>query len=286
MNLKDFIVSSHQKINLKNKSTDFTECFGKKEEVKEKLSENIELLSKLQDLFYANDTYSLLMIFQGMDTAGKDGVIRHVMSGINPQGVQVFSFKEPSSEELDHDYLWRSVKALPEIGRIGIFNRSYYEEVLITRVRPEVLAKQKLPGKPPKKIWKHRYEDINHWEQYLTRNGVIILKFFLNISKKEQKKRLLERIDNSDKNWKFSAFDLENRKYWNQYMHAYQDMLNHTSSDWAPWHIIPSDHKWFARILVANIIIAKLKSLNLSYPQIDEEQKRILEKYRQLLKKE
>ncbi len=286
MNLKHFTISTHREIKLKDYPSDFIRDFENKEDTSQKLKKNIQLLSQLQNLFYANDTYSLLIIFQGMDTSGKDGAIRHVLSGVNPQGIQVFSFKEPSSEELDHDYLWRSVKALPERGRIGVFNRSYYEEVLITHVRPEILAKQKLPAEALKNIWKHRYEDITQWEQYLTRNGVIILKFFLNISKNEQKKRLLDRINNPEKNWKFSAFDLENRRHWNEYMRAYESMLSQTSHSQAPWYIIPSDNKWFARVMISDIIISKLNSLRLNYPKTSSEQKRILEEYKRLLQKE
>ena len=287
MDLKHFIIPPNKKFLLKNYLTNFTGHFNKKENAQKKLEEDIARLAELQDLLYAQDNYALLIIFQAMDTAGKDGAIKHIMSGVNPQGVQVYSFKEPSAEELDHDYLWRSMKALPGRGRIGIFNRSYYEEVLVTRVRPEILSKQKLPPESNKRnIWKQRFEDINHMERYLVRNGVILLKFFLHISKKEQKERLLGRINDSEKNWKFSASDLENRKYWNRYMKAYQDMMNHTSTEWAPWHIIPSDHKWFARVAVANVIISKMESLHLRYPKVSKEEESNLLKYKKTLKRQ
>ena len=207
-----------------------------------------------------------------MDAAGKDSTIKHVMSGINPQGCQVFSFKAPSTEELDHDYLWRSFKALPERGRIGIFNRSYYEEVLAVRVHPELLAAQQLPHVPKgDRIWQQRFEEINNFEKYLDNNGVVVLKFFLNVSKEEQKKRFLERINIPEKNWKFSLGDVQVRKFWDDYMNAYGDMLSHTSTDYAPWHVIPADHKWFTRLAVADIVCAKLKELNLQYPQMNPE---------------
>ena len=287
MDLKDFIVPPNKKILLKDYPSNFTGHFSKKENAQKKLEGDIARLAELQDLLYAQGNYALLIIFQAMDTAGKDGAIKHVMSGVNPQGVEVHSFKEPSAEELSHDYLWRSMKALPERGRIGIFNRSYYEEVLVTRVRPEILSKQKLPPRDdPNKIWEQRFEDINHMERYLVRNGVILLKFFLHISKKEQKERLLSRIEDSDKNWKFSASDLESRKYWDDYMEAYQDTMNHTSTKWAPWHIIPSDHKWFTRVAIADVIVSKMESLHLSYPKVSKEEKTNLLNYKKLLQGE
>ena len=287
MDLTNFIIPPNKKISLKDYSSDFTGNFSKKENAQKKLETDIARLAELQDLLYAQGNYALLIIFQAMDTAGKDGAIKHVMSGVNPQGVEVHSFKEPSAEELSHDYLWRSMKALPERGRIGIFNRSYYEEVLVTRVRPEILSKQKLPpGIDLNKLWKQRFEDINHVERYLVRNGVILLKLFLHISKDEQKERLLSRIEDSKKNWKFSASDLESRKYWDHYMKVYQDMMSRTSTEWAPWHIIPSDHKWFARVAVADVIVSKLESLHLSYPKVSKEEKLNLLKYKKLLKKQ
>jgi PPK2 family polyphosphate:nucleotide phosphotransferase len=233
------------------------------------LQKGVRQLGKYQDILYAQNTYALLIIFQAMDAAGKDSTIKHVMSGVNPQGCQVFNFKAPSVEELDHDYLWRSLKALPERGRIGIFNRSYYEEVLIVRVHPELLDQQQLPvAAKGKKIWSRRFAEINNLEKYLVDNGVLVLKFFLNVSKAEQKTRFLERIHQPEKNWKFSVSDVQERAFWDDYMAAYEDMLTHTSTEWAPWYVIPADHKWFTRLAVVDIICAKLKSLDLQYPSI------------------
>jgi PPK2 family polyphosphate:nucleotide phosphotransferase len=249
------------------------------------LERGVQGLAKYQDMLYAQNTYALLVIFQAMDAAGKDSTIKHVMSGVNPQGVQVFSFKSPSHEERDHDYLWRSVKALPERGRIGIHNRSYYEEVLVTRVHPEILETQQLPARAKKgNVWKRRFREINNFERYLVNNGTVVLKFFLNVSKDEQKKRFLERIDQREKNWKFSAADVKVRADWDKYMRAYEDAFAHTSTKWAPWYVIPADHKWFARLLVAFIIYRTLKKLDLAYPTLGEahraellEAKRLLE---------
>ena len=242
-----------------------------------KLKTGILQLAKYQDVLYAQNSYSLLIIFQAMDAAGKDSTIKHVMSGVNPQGCQVFSFKSPSEEELDHDYLWRSMKSLPERGRIGIFNRSYYEELLIVRVHPEILKKQQLPNFPEgNQIWKQRFEEINNFEKYLVNNGVIVLKFFLNVSKSVQKKRFLARIDSPEKHWKFSASDIQERAFWNDYMNAYEQVFRHTSTEVAPWYIVPADRKWFTRLVVADIICTKLQELNLQYPQISEEHKRQL----------
>ena len=233
------------------------------------LQASVEEISQYQDMLYAQDTHALLIIFQAMDAAGKDSTIKHVMSGINPQGCQVYSFKAPSAEELDHDYLWRSFRLLPERGRIGIFNRSYYEETLIVRVHPEILAAQKLPPglKSDKTIWRQRFDEINNFEKYLVNNGILILKFFLNVSKQEQKQRFLERIDRPEKNWKFSTSDATERQFWDDYMRAYQDVFRYTSTEWAPWYIIPADAKWFTRLTVAHLIADKLRSLNLAYPQ-------------------
>jgi len=222
-----------------------------------------------------------------MDAAGKDSTIKHVMSGVNPQGCQVFSFKAPSTEELDHDYLWRSFKALPERGRIGIFNRSYYEEVLAVRVHPELLAAQQLPHVPKgDRIWHQRFEEMNNFEKYLHNNGVVVLKFFLNVSKAEQKKRFLERINLPEKNWKFSFGDVQVRNFWDDYMNAYEDVLNHTSTDHAPWHVIPADHKWFTRLAVADIVCTKIKELNLQYPQMNPEHLQELLQVKALLESE
>ena len=228
-------------------------------------------LAELQDMLYAQDCWAVLLIFQAMDAAGKDGAIKHVMSGVNPQGCQVFSFKSPTSEDLDHDYLWRCIKCLPERGRIGIFNRSYYEETLVVRVHREFLEKQKLPPDLiTKNIWKERFQDIRSFERYLTRNGVAIRKFFLHVSNKEQKKRFLERIEEPEKNWKFSANDAKERQHWDDYMEAYEDMIRSTATKAAPWYIVPADNKWFTRVVVAAAVVEALDSLNLKYPKVSE----------------
>jgi PPK2 family polyphosphate:nucleotide phosphotransferase len=244
-----------------------------KARAKEGLATGVEVLADLQDRLYAQDRWSLLLIFQAMDAAGKDGVIKHVMSGVNPQGCQVYSFKAPTSEDLDHDYLWRCLKRLPERGRIGIFNRSYYEETLVVRVHPELLGKQKLPQACiTPDIWDQRFEDIRNVESYLGRNGVVIRKFFLNVSKKEQKKRFLERIDNPAKNWKFSSADAEERGHWDEYMEAYEDMIRKTSTKEAPWFVVPADNKWFTRLVVAAAVIETLAELGLEYPKVGKQQ--------------
>jgi PPK2 family polyphosphate:nucleotide phosphotransferase len=243
-----------------------------KPRAKEALSMGVEVLAELQDRLYAQDNWAVLLIFQAMDAAGKDGAIKHVMSGINPQGCQVFSFKAPTSEDLDHDYLWRCIKCLPERGRIGIFNRSYYEETLVVRVHREFLEKQKLPPDLiSKDIWKERFQDIRSFERYLTRNGVIIRKFFLHVSNKEQKKRFLERIEEPEKNWKFSANDAKERGYWDDYMEAYEDMIQNTATKAAPWYVVPADNKWFTRVVVAAAVIEALDSLDLKYPEVSKE---------------
>ena len=287
MNHQNLIVPPGKKITLKNYDPDFIGKFKLKEDAQKKLEEDVAELAEMQDVLYAQNTYALLIIVQAMDAAGKDGVIKHVMSGVNPQGCQVTSFKAPSAEELDHDFLWRAEKALPERGRIGIFNRSYYEEVLVVRVHPEILERQKLPPeKMDKQIWKNRYEDINNFERYLVRNGIVVLKFFLNVSKKEQKERFLERINTPRKNWKFSAQDVTERGCWSDYMKAYEDVFNHTSTEWAPWYIIPADHKWYTRAAVADVINAKLKSLKLRYPSVSDEHKQELMKAKEMLENE
>jgi PPK2 family polyphosphate:nucleotide phosphotransferase len=237
------------------------------------LEQNKQKLSALQELFWASDSYSMLIILQGMDAAGKDGVINHVMSGVNPQGCQVTGFRTPSEEELDHDFLWRYSKALPQRGRIGIFNRSYYEDVLIVRVRPEVLEKNKLPpGSRDKLFWNRRYNDINAFEKHLTGNGTVILKFFLNLSKERQRQRLLARLEEPDKNWKFSFTDLSEREKWKDYREAYREVLEKTNTEWAPWYVIPADKKWVARASVSEIIVSKIAELELEYPVLTEEQ--------------
>jgi PPK2 family polyphosphate:nucleotide phosphotransferase len=248
-----------------------------KPRAKELLAEGVETLGELQDVLYAQDQWSLLLIFQAMDAAGKDGAIKHVMSGINPQGCQVYSFKSPSAEDLDHDFLWRCLKCLPERGRIGIFNRSYYEETLVVRVHPELLAKQKIPKQlMTKNIWEERFEDIRNFERYLTRNGVVIRKFFLHLSAGEQKKRFLERIDNPAKNWKFSSNDSRERAFWKDYMKAYEDMICNTATDYAPWYVVPADNKWFTRVVVAAAVVDALAELDLRYPEVGEAQRQQL----------
>ena len=256
-----------------------------KPKAKEALQWGVDILAELQDKLYAQDRWSVLLIFQAMDAAGKDGAIKHVMSGINPQGCQVFSFKAPTSEDLDHDFLWRCIKCLPERGRIGIFNRSYYEETLVVRVHKEILAKQKLPDKlVTKHIWDERFPDIRNFEKYLHRNGIIVRKFFLHVSKEEQKKRFLERIDNPEKNWKFSSADAKERGHWDEYMNAYEDMIRNTATKDSPWYVVPADNKWFTRVVVAAAVIDALASLNLNYPEVGEDKLKELAEAKNLLK--
>jgi len=248
-----------------------------KPRAKEALATGVEALALLQDMLYAQDNWAMLLIFQAMDAAGKDGAIKHVMSGINPQGCQVYSFKAPTSEDLDHDYLWRCMRCLPERGRIGIFNRSYYEETLVVRVHPEFLERQKLPPDlVTKDIWDKRFRDIRQCERYLTQNGIIIRKFFLHVSKQEQKKRFLERLENPEKNWKFSANDAKEREFWNDYMKAYEEMIQHTATQDAPWYVVPADNKWFTRVVVAAAVIDALDGLDLEYPKVGKEKRREL----------
>lgn len=241
------------------------------------LEKGVERLAELQAMLYAQDNWAVLLIFQAMDAAGKDSTIKHVMSGVNPQGCQVYSFKAPSSEDLDHDFMWRTNRCLPERGRIGIFNRSYYEEVLIVRVHPEILAKQRLPPSlVTKKIWKDRFRDINCFERYLQRNGTIIRKFFLHVSKKEQKKRFLARLDEPEKNWKFSLADVKEREYWDDYMQAYEDMIRNTATDHAPWCVVPADNKWYTRLVVGATVLDALQDLPLAYPTLDDAKRKEL----------
>jgi PPK2 family polyphosphate:nucleotide phosphotransferase len=257
-----------------------------KPRAQEALAAGIQALASLQDMLYAQDRWTLLLIFQAMDAAGKDSAIKHVMSGINPQGVEVYSFKAPSAEELDHDYLWRCFKCLPARGRIGIFNRSYYEETLVVRVHPEFLARQKIPPElVTSDIWKDRFQDIRNFERYLVRNGIVIRKFFLHVSKKEQKKRFLERVENPAKNWKFSASDLEERKFWEKYMEAYEEMIRQTAAPDAPWFVVPADNKWFTRVVIAAAVIDALASLNLSYPEVGKEKRKELAAVKRALMK-
>ncbi|MGO8836912.1 MAG: polyphosphate kinase 2 family protein [Limisphaerales bacterium] len=268
---KPFRVTDGKKFRLKD--FDPGELLGftteDKPRAKEALAMGVQALAELQEKLYADDQWALLLIFQAMDAAGKDGAIKHVMSGVNPQGCQVFSFKTPSAEELDHDYLWRCMKVLPNRGHIGIFNRSYYEDTLVVRVHPELLKKQKVPPELiTKNIWQERFEDIRTFERYLARNGVLVRKFFLHVSKKEQKRRFLERIENPQKNWKFSAADMKERGYWDEYQAAYEDMIRHTATEEAPWYVVPADNKWFTRAMVAAAVIETLASLDLEYPQV------------------
>jgi len=242
-----------------------------KPRAKEVLSNGVQLLAELQDMLYAQDRWAVLIILQAMDAAGKDGTIKHIMSGVNPQGCQVHSFKSPSPEELDHDYLWRCMKALPNKGNIGIFNRSYYEETLVVRVHKEYLANEKLPPElVTRSIWKERFQDIRSFERYLTRNGVVIRKFYLHVSKEEQERRFMERIENPEKNWKFSASDVKERQYWDDYMESFEDMIRNTATENAPWYVVPADNKWFTRLVVAAAIIDALASLGLHYPKVDD----------------
>jgi PPK2 family polyphosphate:nucleotide phosphotransferase len=258
-----------------------------KEEAKELLERGVVLLSELQEKLYAQDSWALLLIFQAMDAAGKDSTIKHVMSGVNPQGCQVYSFKAPSNEELDHDFLWRTSKALPERGRIGIFNRSYYEEVLVVRVHPELLHRQKVPANLLKKdVWKHRYEDINAFERYANRNGIAIRKFFLHVSKEEQRRRFLKRLDQPEKNWKFSMLDAREREHWDDYMDAYEKMIRRTATEEAPWFVVPADNKWFTRLVVAASVIDALESLDLAFPQIDAAKRKELQAARAELERQ
>jgi PPK2 family polyphosphate:nucleotide phosphotransferase len=284
--VQSFLVPPGKKISLKDYDPgDTADLMGKKkEEAANLLQKGLQLLSEYQDKLYAQDTYALLIVLQAMDAAGKDSVIKHVMSGLNPQGCQVYNFKTPSTEELNHDYLWRNFKALPERGRIGIFNRSYYEEVLVVRVHPEILEHERLPAEArAKDIWTRRFEEMNNFEKYLVANGIVVVKFFLNVSRDEQEKRFLERIDQPEKNWKFSLSDAKERAFWGDYMRAYEDVFNHTSTRWAPWYIIPADHKWFTRLAVAAAIVAKMKEINPEYPKMTQEQEQELLKAKAVL---
>jgi PPK2 family polyphosphate:nucleotide phosphotransferase len=272
---KPYVVTDGKKFRLKDVDPSDTGELSSEDKprAKEALQTGVDALAQLQDVLYAQDKWSVLLIFQAMDAAGKDGTIKHVMSGVNPQGCQVSSFKTPSNEELDHDYLWRSFRHLPERGRIGIFNRSYYEETLVVRVHPEYLQGQKLPPKLiTKNIWKERFEDIRSFERYLSRNGTIVRKFFLHVSKAEQKKRFLERLENPDKNWKFSSSDLAERGHWDDYQKAYEDTIRETATKDSPWYVVPADNKWYTRVVVAAAVIDALASLDLHYPKVDAAQ--------------
>jgi PPK2 family polyphosphate:nucleotide phosphotransferase len=287
MNHEPFLVKPQKTIKLRDFDPTFTGKYKTAAETEEKLRKSTLKMAKLQDILYAQNTYGLLIIIQAMDAAGKDSAVKHVFSGVNPQGCTVVNFKAPSAQELDRDYLWRAHKDMPERGGIGIFNRSYYEEVLIARVHPHILSKQQLPDEAKhKKIWNDRFEQINAFEKHLVQNGIVVLKFFLNVSKKEQKQRFLERIDNPDKNWKFALSDVEERKHWDKYQRAYEDVFTHTSTKYAPWHIIPADNKWFTRLILSDIINETLEKLDLRYPELSAEQKASLQTARESLMSE
>ena len=285
--VKPFRVPDGASFRLKDFDPAETLGLKSKEHAHETLEHGIARLCDLQEKLYAQDRWAVLVILQAMDAAGKDSTIKHVMSGLNPQGCSVTSFKAPSAEDLDHDFLWRATRSLPERGKIGIFNRSYYEEVLVARVHPEILSREKLPPDLVSgKIWQGRFEDINAYERYLSRNGIVVLKFFLNVSKKEQKRRFLERLDEPEKNWKFSASDVLERQHWNEYMGAYEEMIRNTSTERAPWYVVPADHKWFTRVVVAEALIHVLDKLNLSFPKVDAEKRKDLKRARIILKNE
>jgi len=283
---KPFRVTDGRGFRLKDIDPGDTLQFGSEEKprAQEALAIGIRALAELQDMLYAQDRWAVLLIFQAMDAAGKDGTIKHVMSGVNPQGCQVDSFKAPSAEDLNHDYLWRCMQRVPERGRIGIFNRSYYEEALVVRVHREFLERQTLPPElVTKDIWTHRFQDIRSYERYLARNGVIIRKFFLHVSKKEQKRRFLERLENPEKNWKFSANDIKERAFWNNYMDAYEDMIRNTATPDAPWYVVPADNKWFTRIVVGAAVVEALDALDLRYPKVSKEKLKELSAAKQVL---
>lgn len=284
--VEPFRIETGRDFHLKSRKTDERGDLDK-DKANRIIDANRGRLRALQEKLYAQDRWSVLLIFQGMDAAGKDSAIEHIMSGINPQGCEVYSFKTPTSTELDHDFMWRTTIALPERGRIGIFNRSYYEELLVVRVHPEILAKEKLPaGLVTKNIWRERFEDIAAFERYLARNGTLILKFFLHISKDEQRRRFLDRLAEPAKNWKFSLGDIVERKLWDKYQAAYQDLISHTSAKHAPWHVVPADHKWFARVVISSAIVGAMEKLDLRYPEVDKATAGELKKVREALEKE
>jgi len=270
---KPFRITRGEEFRMKDVDPGYTLSFKSeaKPRAKEALAIGVQALADLQDKLYAQDKWAVLLIFQAMDAAGKDGTIKHVLSGVNPQGCQVYSFKSPSAEDLDHDYLWRCMKSLPNRGHIGIFNRSYYEETLVVRVHPEFLAKQRVPAAlVTKRIWKERFQDIRSFERYLVRNGIVVVKFFLHVSKKEQKRRFLERAQEPEKNWKFSGSDMAERDHWDKYQDAYEDMIRNTATKHSPWYVVPADNKWFTRLVVAAAVVDTLASLDLAYPQVDK----------------
>jgi len=281
---KTYRVESGKHFRLKDFDPADTGHLHSKEHAEKALQEGIVRTAELQDRLYAQDTWALLLIFQAMDAAGKDGIIKHVMTGINPQGCQVYSFKAPSEPELQHDFLWRTTRCLPERGHIGIFNRSYYEEVLVVRVHPEILKSQKTPQSlVGKNVWEERFEDIRCFERHMARSGTVIRKFFLNVSKKEQKKRFLARLDEPEKNWKFSAADIRERQCWDDYQNAYEEMIGNTATELAPWYVVPADNKWFTRLVVSTVVVDTLESLDLAYPKVDEAKRKELEAAKKIL---
>jgi PPK2 family polyphosphate:nucleotide phosphotransferase len=284
---KPYRIEQGKNFRLKDFDPAATTHIHSKEQAQKLLQQSIVEMAELQDKLYAQDRWGVLLMFQAMDAAGKDGAIKHVMSGVNPQGCQVYSFKAPTPEELDHDYLWRSGKVIPERGRIGIFNRSYYEEVLVVRVHPQILKNERLPDSLiGKSLWQDRFEDIRSFERYLSRNGIVVRKFFLNVSKKEQKRRFLERLETPEKNWKFSAADVAERERWDDYMQAYEEMIAATSTKHAPWYVVPADNKWYTRLVVAAAIVDTLKDLKLAYPKVDpEKRKQLAAAKKELLRK-
>ncbi len=286
MDGSSFLVKPNTKVDLSNYKTDDTGNYSSKKDAGENLKKNIKKMIKLQGKLYAEDKYSMLLIFQAMDAAGKDGTIKHVMSGLNPQGTQVYSFKQPSVEELNHNYLWRINKALPDRGKIGIFNRSYYEEVLVVRVH-NLIENEKIPPELIKgNIWQKRFKEINNFEKYLSDNGTVILKFFLHVSKDEQKRRFLKRIDKKSRNWKFSESDLREREYWDEYQNCFQEAISDTSTRYAPWYIIPADHKWYMRLAVSEIIVDTMSKLPIDYPKLNDKQLKVLQVCKEKLENE
>lgn len=283
---KDYRVESGKRFRLKDYDPEDTGDWKSKENADEALQRGIQRTADLQDMLYAQDRWAVLLIFQAMDAAGKDGILKHVMTGVNPQGCQVHAFKAPSEQELQHDFLWRTTLALPERGHIGIFNRSYYEEVLVVRVHRQILEAQRTPSVlAGKNIWKERFEDIRCFEQHMARSGTVIRKFFLNVSKKEQKKRFLARLEEPEKNWKFSASDVHERECWDEYQEAYEDMIRHTATETAPWYVVPADNKWFTRLVVSAVVVETLESLHLAYPKVDAQKRKELEAAKKLLLK-
>ena len=281
-----FRVDNGKHFRLKDFDPADTGHWRSKPHAEEALQQGILRMAELQDMLYAQDRWGLLLIFQAMDAAGKDGAIKHVMSGVNPQGCQVYSFKVPSEQELQHDFLWRTTRCLPERGHIGIFNRAYYEEVLVARVHPEILKNEKLPDSlVSKNIWNERFEDIRAFEHHMARSGTVIRKFFLHLSRKEQKRRFLARLDEPGKNWKFSESDIHERQFWDDYQEAYEDMIRNTATEHAPWYVVPADNKWFTRLVVSTVIVATLESLNLAYPKVDDAKRKELEEAKKLLLK-